>query len=131
MVKSMRDSRIDAIKIIYSLEFNDGDILNIASSILEQDDEVAIKLAIDVKDNLLNIDNIIIESLTNYTINRLNLVDKAIIRVATYEMISGVSPKIAINEALEITKEYSDSGDRKAVSFNNRLLDNIKRNLAK
>ena len=63
--------------------------------------------------------------------DRLNLVDKAIIRLATAELLDGSTPrKIIINEALEITKEFSDQGDHKAVSFNNRLLDNICKSLS-
>lgn len=83
-----------------------------------------------VENNLSKIDSIIGNSLINYSLNRLNLVDKAIIRLATAELIEGsLDKRIIINEALEITKEFSDQGDHKAVSFNNRLLDNICKNL--
>ena len=45
-------------------------------------------------------------------------------------MLEGKEPRqVIINEALEITKEFSDLGDHKAVSFNNRLLDNIHKTL--
>ena len=71
------------------------------------------------------IDNIISECLVNYTIERLNQVDKAIVRLATAELLAGTARNIVINEALEITKEYSDQGDGKAVKFNNKLLDSI------
>ena len=70
------------------------------------------------------------ETITNYSIDRLNLVDKAIIRVATGEMLlNKLDRRIIINEALEITKLYSDQGDHKATSFNNRLLDNISKKI--
>ena len=36
-----------------------------------------------------------------------------------------VAPNIAINEALEITREYSSVDNDKQVKFNNKLLDNI------
>ncbi|MDE6407714.1 MAG: hypothetical protein K2K50_03825, partial [Anaeroplasmataceae bacterium] len=69
-------------------------------------------------------------TLEYYTIDRLNLVDKAIIRLAVSEMLEGKEPRqVIINEALEITKLYTDLGDHKAVSFNNRLLDNINKKL--
>ena len=71
------------------------------------------------------IDEVISSSLTNYSLDRLSYVDRAIIRVATYEMMNGLSPSIAINEALEITKVFSDCGDGKARAFNNKLLDTI------
>ena len=44
--------------------------------------------------------------------------------------IPSILPNLSFDEALEITKEYSDQGDHKAVAFNNRLLDNISKHLA-
>ena len=55
--------------------------------------------------------------------------DKAIIRLAVSEMFGKAPRQVIINEALEITKLYSDQGDHKATSFNNRLLDTISKNL--
>ena len=75
------------------------------------------------------IDTIISACLENYTIDRLNQVDKAIIRLATAELLAGTPKGIVINEALEITREYSDQGDNKAVRFNNKLLDKIVKKL--
>lgn len=77
-----------------------------------------------------NIDNIISSSLVKYTIDRLSYVDRAIIRVSTAEMLIGITPKnIIIDEAIEITKELSDIDNLSQVKFNNRLLDNIARNV--
>lgn len=129
--KSMRNSRIDAIKIIYSCEMSGERVGVVAPSILEDDDAIALKMALEVMNNLVQIDSIIEESLTNYKLNRLNSVDRAIIELCTSELINGVAPNICINEALEITKIYTDQGDNKAVAFNNKLLDTIKKNLVK
>ena len=111
---------------------------NARSGILDNDDinenkevlEDAIGLLEFINDNLEKIDSIISDTLVNYTIERLNTVDKAIVRLATAEMLMNkIDKKIIINEALEITKLYSDTGDHKAVSFNNRLLDNISKKI--
>lgn len=40
-------------------------------------------------------------------------------------MKSGEAKAVVINESLELTKEYTDTGDKKAVRFNNKLLDKI------
>ena len=78
------------------------------------------------------IDEIIENHLTNYHLNRLNSVDRAILRLATAEMIENKNPdNVIINEALELTREFSDSGDNKAVHFNNSVLDNIRKDLRK
>lgn len=50
-------------------------------------------------------------------------VDRAILRLAYYEMTSGlVNPKIAVNEAVELAKEFSTD---KSPAFVNGLLDKI------
>ncbi|MDD3113175.1 MAG: transcription antitermination factor NusB [Candidatus Izemoplasmatales bacterium] len=80
-----------------------------------------------VWDKLDDIDQIISINLVNWTIDRLNYVDKAIIRYAVYEMKYAKLPfEIAINEALELTKKYSNLEDNLARNFNNKLLDTIK-----
>ncbi len=86
---------------------------------------------IDLIENVEEIDEIISRNLTNWTIDRLNYVDKAIIRYATYEMMNTILPsEIIINEAIELTKEFSDiDGAQKA--FNNKLLDCIKNDIRK
>ena len=134
-------ARIQAMKIIYIADFNGISIdssLTMGKSGFFNDNiagedpisEETIELLKYVTDNLEKIDGIIKETITNYSIDRLNLVDKAIIRVATGEMlINKLDRRIIINEALEITKLYSDQGDHKATSFNNRLLDNISKKI--
>ncbi|UKI49679.1 MAG: hypothetical protein L6U99_13820 [Clostridium sp.] len=54
--------------------------------------------------NREKVDQIIEMALENYSISRLNAVDRAIIRLATAEMYLGEDKRVAINEALEITK---------------------------
>lgn len=80
-----------------------------------------------VWEKLDTIDQIISNNLVNWTIDRLNYVDKAIIRYAVYEMKYAKLPfEIAIDEALELTKKYSNLDDNLARNFNNKLLDTIK-----
>lgn len=125
-----RMARIKAMQILYTMDFNQMDIdTAIAFSMEEEQDELAITLARTCEANLEKIDDIIRQALEHYTIDRLNLVDKAIIRLAISEMIGKEPREVIINEALEITKLYSDQGDHKATSFNNRLLDNINKML--
>ena len=79
-----------------------------------------------------DINKVIKENLVGYTIDRLNLVDKAIIQNAVYEMLFTKLPKeISINEAINLTKKFSNLDDDAAKRFNNKLLDNIKNSLEK
>lgn len=113
------------IKLIYQ-DILGGDYL------LDDYSKEIIETFLAVKEKYPEVDNIISSNLTNWTIDRLNYVDLAIIRYAVYEMIYlKTPPQVAINEALEITKVYSNLDDDSAKKFNNKLLDNIKKSLGK
>jgi len=87
------------------------------------------RLFLDVVPKIEDIDQVIEKSLENYSLNRLSYLDRAIIRFATYEMLFTDTPKqVVIDEALEITKEYSDIDDKQR-RFNNKLLDIIKKQI--
>lgn len=80
--------------------------------------------------HLPEIDQLIKDTLINYTIERLSYVDRAIIRLAVYEMMYTDTPTpIIINEAIKLTKAYSNLEDEKQSAFNNRLLENISKRL--
>lgn len=121
---SRHKSREMAIQLLYNVDFMQI-TLDEAKASIENVSDDALSFAAHVLYDKVNIDKIIEESLENYHINRLNLVDLQIIRLAVYEMKSGEAKAVVINEALELTKEYTDTGDKKAVRFNNKLLDKI------
>ncbi len=134
--------RIQIMKILFIADIDEISVLealeHAKSGVLDNDEinenkeisDEAVKIINFINDNMTKIDELISSTLVNYTIERLNTVDKAIIRLATAEMLMGeVDSKIIIDEALEITKLYSDTGDHKAVGFNNRLLDNISKKI--
>jgi len=75
-----------------------------------------------VEKNKEVIDRKIEESLTNWKLDRISKVNLSILRLAIGEMIyiEDVPEKVAINEAIELTKKYSDE---KSVSFVNGVLD--------
>jgi N utilization substance protein B len=71
--------------------------------------EYAIKLIDTVNRHRHEIDQLIDKVLTDWKLNRLSQVDSNIIRLATAEMsFLGIQHQIAINEAVEIAKSYSD-----------------------
>jgi transcription antitermination protein NusB len=75
-----------------------------------------------VEENITVIDQKIEEALTNWKIDRVSKVNISILRLAVAEMlyVEDVPEKVAINEAIELTKKYSDE---KSVSFVNGVLD--------
>ena len=81
-----------------------------------------------VTDYKEEIDEIIKNSLINWTIERVSKVNLTIVRLAIAEMlyIDDVPEVVAINEAIELTKKYSDD---KSVSFVNGALDKAFKNI--
>lgn len=81
-----------------------------------------------VVDHKEEIDEIIKNSLINWTIDRVSKVNLTIVRLAIAEMlyINDVPEVVAINEAIELTKKYSD---HKSVSFVNGALDKAFKNI--
>lgn len=119
MFETKREFRIEAIKFLYLLEVGgeyekeliDDEVFKTIESLVEHTDEI---------EEILN------SSMTGWTLKRLNLVDKAILKYSVYEMKYLNTPyQVAINEALEITKIYSNI-DGKQVAFNNKVLDKAK-----
>lgn len=124
-VDKRTQKRIDIIFLLFENDFKK----------LDEDHEKwetsEFKLAQEIISLYPKIDEIISLSLKNYQIGRLNKVDLAIIRYATYEMLMSKTPyEIIINEAIVITKIYSDIKNKEH-KFNNKLLDNIKEYIKK
>ncbi len=74
--------------------------------------------------NKEEVDKVITECATNWELERMAVVDRNILRAATYELIfSGdIPPKVAINEAIDLAKKYGDNDSGK---FVNGVLDKI------
>lgn len=78
-----------------------------------------------VLDGKESIDSTLAEVVDHYSPERIDPVDRAILRLATHEILQARTPvKVAINEAVELAKRYgtSDSG-----RFVNGVLDRIAR----
>ncbi|ABR33873.1 MULTISPECIES: transcription antitermination factor NusB [Clostridium] len=111
-----KDTMEDAVEAF--VENYEGDIKEIDLTYVKQ-------VLIGVNNNKEAIDKVIQENLHNWKIERISKVNLSILRIATYELLydKEVPRGVAINEALEITRRYSDE---KSVSFINGVLDKIK-----
>ena len=74
--------------------------------------------------HLEEIDALITKYATNWQLERMAVIDKNIMRLATYELMyaDDVPPKVSINEAIDIAKKY---GDKDSGKFVNGVLDKI------
>ena len=86
------------------------------------------RLVQGIQDHQKEIDDRITSVLQNFSFDRLGTVDRNILRLAVYEMLfdPGVPPPVAINEAIEIAKDFGDTQTKK---FVNGVLDRIARSL--
>lgn len=82
------------------------------------------KILEGVYNNREKLDLVIADCLTNWDINRISIVDKNILRIATYELIYAldVPAKVAVNEAIDLGKNF---GSKDSGSFINGVLDKI------
>lgn len=76
--------------------------------------------------NLASIDERISKYADNWDISRMAVIDKNILRMATFELLylDDVPPNVSINEAIELAKKYGDIDSGK---FVNGILDKIKK----
>ncbi|MEO6707960.1 MAG: transcription antitermination factor NusB [Planctomycetota bacterium] len=78
-----------------------------------------------VVENKLELDRVIQEVAQNWDISRMAVIDRNVLRIATFELLhcKDIPPKVAINEAIEIGKRFSTSNSG---AFINGILDKIK-----
>ncbi len=122
-----------ALKVLYQIDITKSDYNHclqdfwqaqkgkgVDSSIMEFADGL-VKGTIE---NLEKIDNVIRRYATNWDIKRMAVVDRNILRLATYELLflRDIPPKVSINEAIDIAKKY---GDKDSGKFVNGILDKI------
>lgn len=73
------------------------------------------------------IDELIVKQAENWRLERLAVIDRAILRLAIYEMRStDTPPKVILNEAVELAKKFSSE---EAASFVNGILDAVRKSI--
>ena len=133
----LRHAREAAIQMLYSWEMSGGDLLDAIEGVrdlrlrppLAERDTLAVSLARGTAGHLARIDPLIADAMTNWRIERLAVLDRLVLRLATYEMLErrDVPPAAIINEALELARAFSGPD---AVRFVNGVLDAIRKRLA-
>ena len=90
----------------------------------------AVQLLEGVYAKRLDVDTAISKHASNWRLERIDVTDRNILRIAVYEMIhcEDVPPEVAINEAVEIAKRFCAS---ESPAFVNGILDAVRAGLAK
>ena len=118
-VELSKDSPEEAIETF--VDNYEGDIKNLDLGYIKE-----VLYGVDSKRDEL--DSIIKSNLQNWKIERIAKINLTILRLAVLEMkyIEDVPARVALNEALELAKKYSDE---KSDSFINAVLDKVLKSL--
>ena len=128
-------ARQGALQVLYTSEIKGtrpSDLLD-SGLVLEDDgkslSDYAIGLIEGVDEKMLPIDVRLNSTSENWKLNRMPIVDRCILRLATYEMlfVDEVPVSVAINEAVELAKDFG--GEDESPRFVNGVLGRIARQL--
>lgn len=109
----------DANKMKYNVD-------DVIKENLEIENEFVKEVVHGVLENKASIDEKANEYLSGWKITRLGNTDQAILRMGIFELLYTKTPEVvAINEAIELAKAYSDDDVRKMI---NGVLDKIYHN---
>lgn len=127
-MKNRSELREIIMKVIYQVSILeetdlDYDINDLIKEQLEVENEfvnTTVNGIFENKEKLVSYAN---KYLTDWTMDRLNKVDQAIMCIGIYELLYTETPSVvSINEAIELSKKYSDEAVTKMI---NGVLDKI------
>ena len=130
-MKNRSELREVAMKVLYQVYiFQDSkqeyDIKELIKEQLEVENEFVNDLVFNIIDKAKDINKMANKYLIGWNIDRLSKVDKAILSIGIYELLYSDTPNIvAINEAVELSKKYSEP---KVTKMINATLDSIYHN---
>jgi N utilization substance protein B len=110
---SRREARERALELLYEADARSAPIASVIDGLVAADPFV-VGLVQGVDDTLADVDGWIERFARGWTIDRMPVVDRAILRIAIYELVSAPTTPtgVVISEAVELAKRYStdDSG---------------------
>jgi N utilization substance protein B len=136
---SRRQSREAAVQMLYQWEVGRSSMDEVIETfwlhdqpdttrLAEDAQAFAVRLATGVVGTVASLDPVISNAADNWRIERMNVMDRLILRLAVYEFLheGGTPSKVIINEALELARTFSNDD---SVRFINGILDAIRRRL--
>lgn len=127
-MKNRSELREIIMKVIYQTYIldktkNNYDVDDLIKEQLEVENDYVRDCINGIIKNQKEINKLANKHMNNWTIDRLNKVDQAIISLGIYELMYTDTPSIvAINEAIELSKKYSEEAVTKMI---NGILDKI------
>jgi transcription antitermination factor NusB len=129
-VKKRTRARELALQFLYQVDLVGTDAKSEAEGFLREEErdaesrKFALRLIRGTLEHKVQIDDIVQQVAQNWEISRMAVVDRNVLRLATYELLhcEDIPPKVAINEAIEIGKRFSTQNSG---AFINGILDKI------
>lgn len=132
--QSRRQARALAFQVLYGMNFSPVTTMQELIASYNESPDVADKgasgepegfsweLIKGVWTSTTELDEVIASFSKHWRVERIGKIEVTLLRLAVYEMLyrADIPPKVAINEAIELTKQF---GDEKARSFVNGILD--------
>jgi transcription antitermination protein NusB len=131
---SRRKAREFALQMLYQAETSGTPIGEIVATFWEGEEvppdvrQFADRLARGTRDCLPEIDAVLTESLENWRLERLAIVDRNVLRLAVYEFLHETTtpPVVVIDEAIEVARRF---GGDESSQFANGILDAVRKKL--
>ena len=127
-MKNRSELREAIMKIIYQVNLLeeaklDYDLSELIKEQIEVQNDFANTCADGIIEHKKEIYDLANKYLNKWTMDRLNKVDQAILALGVYELLYTETPSVvAINEAIELSKKYSDEAVTKII---NGVLDKV------
>lgn len=129
-MENRHKSRITALEILYSfdvkeeLEVLSQPVLNKIKIDLQRDiSSFSEELILGIVKELNKIDTLIESTSSNWKVSRMSFIDRNILRIGVYELLTSNPKPVVINEAILLASEF---GSENSSSFINGILDNLK-----
>ena len=127
-VGSRREARERALSLLYEAEAKDLAPSEVLAELPLPPEDYVLDLVHGVEADTVRIDGLIARYAIDWTLDRMPVVDRTLLRMATYELLAraDVPTGAVISEAVELAKRYStdDSG-----KFVNGMLSRIAKEL--
>jgi N utilization substance protein B len=116
-------SRKRALDVLYAADAREADPLQVLTDRLADTDatplgDYAEQVVRGVAEHLSRLDSLIAQHSIDWTLDRMPAVDRAILRIATWEIVysSDVPPAVAVDEAVELAKSLSTDNSPRFVN---------------
>jgi N utilization substance protein B len=137
-VTGRRQAREWAVQFLFQTEFNPDDLVPALADFWNDDEKKPAdrdrkyveEVVRGVIEKRRDVDRTISKYTDNWDVERLGVLDRTVLRVATYEMLfrHDIPPVVSINEAVEIAKAYSG---KESGRFVNGVLDKVQKELTR